>query len=127
MITVVPFYAAILAILFLILSIRVIKLKRIYKISLGDGGHPELCRAIGVHNNFCQYVPFTLLLFTFNELQLTPLIWINFLCTVFVGGRILHAYGVSRINEKFKFRSIGMITTFLTIFLSIVTIFVSLL
>jgi uncharacterized membrane protein YecN with MAPEG domain len=122
-VSIVSFYAGLLAVLFLILSVRVVRFRRFYRVAIGDGGYEPLQRAISVHNNFCQYVPFSLILFTFNEMQDVPLIWINFICTVFVAGRYLHAYGVSHLNENLKFRSMGMIATYIAIICSTVTIF----
>jgi uncharacterized membrane protein YecN with MAPEG domain len=124
MISIVPVYAAILAILLIILSLRVIKIRRREKIAIGDGGVPDLQRAICVHTNFCQYTPFALILFTFIELQQAPIMWVNFLCLLFLFGRILHAYGVSHVNENLRIRKSGMIMTFLSLIFSIVTILI---
>ena len=55
-------FAAILAILYIQLSFRVIKLRRAKRISLGDGGDKSLQAAIRTHANFIEYVPFSLIL-----------------------------------------------------------------
>lgn len=122
-ITVVPIYAAILAILLIVLSVRVIAVRRRERISLGDGNHPDLLRAISVHSNFCQYAPLTIILLTFNELQHAPLIWVNFLGILCVAGRILHAFALSKKKESFPLRKSAMILTFLTLIFSILTVF----
>jgi uncharacterized membrane protein YecN with MAPEG domain len=54
-------YAALLALLFIALSVRTVRLRATLKIALGDGGNERLLRANRVHGNFAEYVPITLL------------------------------------------------------------------
>ena len=44
-------YAALLGLLFVTLSIRTLRLRRQFKVSLGGGEEPVLMRAIRVHSN----------------------------------------------------------------------------
>ena len=70
--TATPLYAALLALLFVRLSLGVIRLRRSEKISLGDGGDGgdrKLMRAQRVHANFAEYVPFALILMALAEAQ----------------------------------------------------------
>lgn len=115
MITIVPIYAALLGLLFLWLSMRVVKTRRLARVAVGDGGNPILTRAIAVHNNFAQYVPIALLLLTFMELRPAPAWLIHLLCLTLLLARTLHAYGVSQTRENFRFRAIGITTTFFVI------------
>lgn len=103
------YYAAILALLYVYLTFRVIGIRRIAKVSIGDGGNEKLSRAIRVHANFSEYVPFTLLLIYFLETQNANSIVLHILCSLLLIARFLHAYGVSNINEKLQFRILGMI------------------
>lgn len=109
---VVPIYAAFLGIIFFILSIRIIRLRRSLKIGIGDSDNPIMLRAMRVHSNFAEYVPLCLVLLGFAELQGTPPIIVHFLGVGLVLGRILHAYGVSQTKEDFRFRVSGMALTF---------------
>ena len=118
MLVVVPFYAALLALLFVALSIRVIKARRRERVAIGDGDNPRLRRIIGVHNNFAQYVPLTLLLLAFVELAAAPLLLVHILCLMLLIGRCIHAYGVSQASENFRFRALGMRLTFAAIVLA---------
>lgn len=65
-------YAAILALLFVGLSVRILRLRRSLKIAIGDGGDKKMLRAIRVHSNFAEYVPFGLLLLYLAETQGAP-------------------------------------------------------
>ena len=106
-----PYYAAILALLFIILSIRTIKTRREHKVAIGDGGEKSILRASRVHANFSEYVPFTILLIAMLEMQSYSDWMIHGLCVALVAARIAHAYGVSQANENFKFRIFGTATT----------------
>jgi uncharacterized membrane protein YecN with MAPEG domain len=109
---IVPTYAAILGLLFIYLSRRVIKTRRRERIAVGDGGNPHMQRAIAVHNNFAQYVPLALLLLAFLEMQQGSTILIQILCAALLIARLLHAYGVSQMRENFRFRIAGILMTF---------------
>lgn len=105
-------YAACLALLFIVLSKRVINCRRAARVAIGDGDNPRLCRAIAVHNNFAQYVPFALLMIAFVEQSAAPIWLVHVLGLMLLVGRALHAFGVSREPENFKFRRWAMILTF---------------
>lgn len=109
--TIVPTYAAILGLLFIFLSIRVIKTRRKERVAIGDDGNPRMQRAIAVHSNFAQYVPLALLLLAFLEMQQGPTMLIQILCVALLISRLLHAYGVSQMQENFRFRVVGMLMT----------------
>ena len=106
-----PYYAAILALLFIVLSVRTIKTRRENKVAIGDGGEKSILRAARVHANFSEYVPFTLLLISLLEIQSYSQWIIHGLCIALVTARIIHAYGVSQANEDFRFRIFGTATT----------------
>lgn len=107
-----PMYAALLAILFLVLSIRIILLRRNLGIALGHGSDPKMLRAMRVHANFAEYVPLCLLLIAGSELMHAPAILVHGLGVTLVVGRVLHAYGVSRAREIMMLRVVGMVSTF---------------
>ena len=106
-----PLYAAVAALFFVVLSFRTLLLRRKLGIAVGTGNNQMLERAIGVHSNFAEYTPITLLLIYFFETQTESPILIHILCILLILGRILHAYGVSQIEENFQFRVAGMILT----------------
>jgi uncharacterized protein len=118
-ISIVPFYAVLLATLFIFLSARVIRTRRQEKVAIGDGNSPRLQRAIRVHANFSEYVPLALILVTFAEIQKFPPLIIHALCLMLITGRMSHAYGVSQQKEDFRFRVAGMALTFMTISISV--------
>lgn len=112
------FYASILALLFILLSIRTIRIRRELKIEIGDDTNIEMQRAMRVHANFSEYTPLTLILILLVELNDAPNLIIHFICLSLLIGRIAHAYGVSKTKENYKFRIMGMAMTFTSIFIS---------
>ena len=112
MVGITAFYAAILSLLFVWLSRNVIVARRRQRVPLGDGGHPELLRRMRAHANFAEYAPFALVLMAFAEIQGLFPILVHALGLTLLVGRCLHAYGVSRSPENFRFRVTGMALTF---------------
>lgn len=105
-------YAALLALLFITLSVLVILQRRRARVSLGDAGNAGLQRAIRVHANFSEYIPLALLLIYFVETT-TALAWlVHVLGVSLLIGRLSHAWGVSHQKEDFRFRVAGMMLTF---------------
>jgi uncharacterized membrane protein YecN with MAPEG domain len=124
MLKIVPIYAAILAILFFALSIRVIALRRSSKLPLGFQGDMALERRVRVQGNFSEYVPFALLLMAFVELRGSTPWLLHAMGVVLIAGRLSHAYGVSQIKESFAFRVSGMAMTFTVILTAALAILV---
>ena len=112
LLSIVPVYAAIFGLMFIYLSVRVVKQRRSAKVSLGDGDNPALRKAIAVHNNFSQYVPFTLLLIAFVELSHASSIITHGLCACLLVARVAHAYGLVQPVQIMRLRQIGVLLTF---------------
>jgi len=111
-------YAALLALLFMALSIRTLRLRRQLRIAIGDAGNPAMLRAMRVHSNFAEYVPLSLLLVYFVEVQGAQATLVHGLCLCLLIGRLAHAFGVSQPDENFSFRVTGMALTFTVLFFS---------
>lgn len=107
-----PVYAAILALLFIVLSFRVIGLRRSAGVALGDGGNSALLRSRRVHENFAEYAPLSLLLMALAELQHLPDWLMHVLGILLLLGRTAHAFGVGCEPELPKARVLGMALTF---------------
>ena len=70
-----------------------------------------LLRATRVHSNFAEYVPIALVLIYFLETETQSRMWAHILCNALLAGRIVHAYGVSQLEEDYRFRVTGMFLT----------------
>jgi uncharacterized membrane protein YecN with MAPEG domain len=106
-----PIYAGLLALLFVALSMRVIRMRRSAQVSLGDGGDAELLRRARVHANFAEYVPLALILMMLAELQEQASWRIHLIGALLIIGRTAHAYGLSQSPQILPLRVVGMVAT----------------
>ncbi len=106
-------YAAILALILIVLSMRVIAVRRRQRIAIGDGGDDALARRIRAHGNFTEYVPLALILMLAAEQAGPPEWMLHALGASLVIGRISHAWSLSA--HSIPGRTIGMSLTFLVI------------
>lgn len=104
-------YASLLALLFMVLSVRVIGRRRVVRIGLGEGGDATLLRRVRVHANFAEYVPLCLILIGLAESLRTPALLLHGLGSLLLAARLSHAYGVSRQPETFAWRVAGVMGT----------------
>jgi uncharacterized protein len=107
-----PIYAALLGIVFVLLSVRTLRLRRRLRVAVGDGGNALMLRGMRVHGNFAEYVPLGLLLIAGAEVLSAPAVLVHGLGIVLLVGRIVHAFGVSQELEVFAYRVSGMALTF---------------
>jgi uncharacterized protein len=112
---VVPGYAALFVLIFVVLAFRVIRLRQTYRVGIGFGGHADLERLSRVHSNFAEYVPFAILLLAFMEMQRQSIWLIHILAIVLLVARLIHAFGVSQQNETIAFRATGMMMTIIVL------------
>jgi len=100
------FYGALLALLIVWLSLRVIKLRQSKKIGLGDGGETQLQIAIRAQGNATEYIPISLILLLLLELNKAYIPLIHIAGIVVVISRLLHARGL--ITSNTPYRVLGM-------------------
>jgi len=109
-----PFYAGLLALLFFVLSVKVV-LRRQGGITLGDGGDKKMLRVIRGHGNFAEYVPLILLLMAMLEIGHTSTYVLHALGIALLAARLLHGYALS-FTDHFRFgRFWGAGLTFLVL------------
>lgn len=115
MLSITAITASILGLLYVKLSLDVIKLRRTYKVSLGHGNEEVLQRAIRAQNNLTEYAPIGLILLACLELNNAPL-WITLiLAALFTIGRIIHPMGMKDPTLSFRPRFRGTQLTLTTI------------
>ena len=100
-----PLYAGLLALLFILLSVRVVGFRH-QGISFGDGGNPKVLRVVRGHANFAEYVPLALLLMAILELSRFSIYVLHALGITLVIARLLHGYALS-FTEHFQFGRVG--------------------
>lgn len=110
-----PLYIGLAALLLIVLSAQVMRLRGKHRVGIGDGGHADLHRAIRVQANFIEYVPIALLLLLCVDLVGDSKWIVHVLGIALLAGRVLHAYGLSRNPDESFGRLVGMVLTLLVL------------
>ncbi len=109
---IIAFWTLPLTLIFLWLSLRVIRHRRAERIPLGSAGNAALERAIRAHGNFAEFVPFAVLLLILAEWGGTWPWVLHALGALLVTARLSHAIGIAKDPEDYRFRVFGMMGTF---------------
>lgn len=110
-------YLALALLLVLGLSARVVWLRNLRRVPLGDGGVPELAKAIRAHANAVEYLPLGLLALVLLDWEQVRPLWLHAFGICLLLGRVLHAWGLSH-HRGYSFgRATGMALTWLSMLL----------
>ena len=114
-------YAAVLGLLFVLLSIRVAYARWQTSSYLGEDDK-HLARLVRAHANFAENVPFAVILIGLSEMLGASPIALHLFGVSLLIGRISHAYGISCDNEPIWIRVTGYTLTASVIAVSSLTI-----
>lgn len=103
-------YAGLLALLAVVLTVRVVSLRKRLRVSIGDGGNDDLAHRIRVHGNFIETVPLALILLGLCEAGNLSIYALHALGVMLLAGRISHAVALER--GILRPRVAGMALTF---------------
>lgn len=109
-------------ILLLVLSVRVVRLRRRNHVSLGDGGHPPLAHAIRAFGNASEYVPAAIGAMAVLALVAAPAALVHLVGVVLFAGRVAHAVGLSRSGRASLPRAAGVLATWLAYLIAAVAL-----
>jgi uncharacterized membrane protein YecN with MAPEG domain len=115
---VLPYYAAALAVMYVLLAGLVIRQRFKTRVGLGDGQQPELIKVVRIHGNFAEYAPLLLVLLLVLEIQGAALWQLHLIGGLTFFGRISHAVGLWKSSGTSLPRFVGMICTFLALLMS---------
>ena len=79
-----------------VLGLNVVRFRLTKTVGIGDGGDKDLRRAIRVHGNFIEWVPFALLAIGMAELRGASEMTVGILGGVLFVSRVGHAFGLTR-------------------------------
>jgi uncharacterized membrane protein YecN with MAPEG domain len=108
-------YAALLGLLLIALSIRVVLARRQFRVRLGVGTEEGMQQAVRVQANFAEYVPLAVVLLAMAELTDMPIIAVHAAGIALVTSRLLHAWGLSHSPGRTFGRFYGTAGTWLVI------------
>lgn len=107
--------ACALGLLLVVLSLRVINIRRSQKISLGSGENDLLERRIRAQGNLAEYGPIGLILIGAAEIQMANPFLLGVGASAFVMGRLLHGYALGFKDKAMRPRVTGMLLTLFSI------------
>jgi len=122
MLVVSSFYAALIGILCVVLSVMVVRQRIARKISIGDGGDTDMGRITRVFGNFVEYAPLVVILLVLAELLGVSKTWLHVFGLAFIVGRVAHAIGLYRTLGINPGRTIGVLAALCTILGPAITI-----
>jgi uncharacterized membrane protein YecN with MAPEG domain len=114
------FYAAINALIMLVLALRVTLLRRKTHTLFLDGGHSDLTRAMRAHGNNTEYVPIALILMGLTQIMGGTDLAIHMIGLPLTLGRLIHPYGLMR--GAMPARGLGMVLTWFAVAAGIVIV-----
>ena len=89
-------WSGLLVLLILILSVLVVRQRRKHRIMIGDGGVVEVQQAVRAFGNAAEYAPVAIGALAVLALVGAKPIVVHALGLLFLVGRLVHAWGISR-------------------------------
>ncbi|MEQ3636738.1 MAPEG family protein [Alcanivorax sp.] len=109
-------YAALCGFLVIALAANVVRYRLNKKVSLGDGGHEEVNRAIRAHGNSVEYIPLALILMALLEFNNGSGAALHVYGILLLAGRLSYAYGMLVPSSSANLpRQLGILTSWIVI------------
>jgi len=102
------------ALLTIWLALRVSHVRRLRKVSIGDGGDEGVATRMRAHANFAEYAPVFLILLAAVELAVGANMWLWGIAILFILSRLAHPFGMERPAPNFL-RMAGIALTWLAL------------
>jgi uncharacterized membrane protein YecN with MAPEG domain len=99
--------------LLMVLSGLVVRLRQKHKIALGDGGIPELARAIRTFGNAAEYVPTGMAALAVMAVVAAPAAAVHIVGFLLFAGRLTHGIGLFNTGGASIPRALGIVLTWL--------------
>jgi hypothetical protein len=100
-------------VLLLVLSVRVVRLRRRHGVVFGDGEVADLAQAVRAFGNATEYVPAALIGVVVLAVLAAPPLLVHAAGLLLFAGRVAHAWGLSRSGGASLPRAIGVVATWL--------------
>lgn len=117
MIHITALYTGLLALMFIVFSYNVASNRKRLGVGAGDGKNDELLKAIRIHSNFIEYVPFILILMSIYEVNQGNSVVIHACGILLLIARVAHHLGLAKTLGASKGRLMGVLLTWLIIIL----------
>lgn len=108
-------YAGLLGLIIIALGINVTVHRVKFRISLGDGGKPEMLRMIRLHANAIEYVPLALLLTAIYEINGGWRAALHIIGIALIAGRLIQTFAMWSSDRPGAGRGIGQTLTWVSV------------
>ena len=108
-------YAGILALLLIALAINVTVQRNRLGVLFGDGGKPQMMRAMRLHGNSAEYIPIGVVLMGLYEIDGGLPLALHVTGIALIVGRLVYVAGVWNADKPTAGRGIGIGLTWLTV------------
>jgi uncharacterized protein len=115
-------YGALIVLMGVALAYLVIFQRRSKLIGLGDGGDKTTARMIRIHGNFCENAPFALALLILLPLVGSGSLILHAVGSLFLIGRVAHAFGLNQSAGSSLGRVGGMVMTHLSLIIGAIAL-----
>src|SRR5690242_3537439 len=100
-------YASLCGLLLVFMAVRVSYTRGKQRVDLGDGGKELMLRAIRTHGNAAEYIPISLILLFFLELQGSAHLFLHVCRTTLLVSRLFHMQGLMTSSNLTPGRLVG--------------------
>ncbi|MFG1486708.1 MAPEG family protein [Halobacteriovorax sp. RZ-1] len=101
-------YCGVLGLLYVVVTLNVIRNRWKHRVGLGHGKVSDMNKAIRIHGNFSEYIPFILLLTYFAiEKEAISLMGIHILLAALIISRVSHFIGLTKSAGTSVYRFFG--------------------
>lgn len=111
-------FAALMTLLYIVLAIRIIRIRWREQVGIGTGESLPLKAAVRVHGNFAEYVPLALILLALMEGSGASSNLLFALGGLLLVARVCHAVGLTKSIGVSIYRTIGVLGTFAMLLIS---------
>jgi uncharacterized membrane protein YecN with MAPEG domain len=108
-------YAALAALLVVVLAVRISLRRRKVQVGIGSGGDEVLARRVRAHANAVEYLPLGLILLLILDLDKTEPLLLHVFGITLIVARVAHAFGLSTSSGVSPGRATGIALTWLVI------------
>lgn len=115
-------WTALLVLVLLVLSLRVVRQRQAHHVEFGDGDVPDLARAIRAFGNAAEYVPAGIGGLIALAAVGAPPMALHMAGAMLLAGRVIHAVALSRSHAASAMRAAGMLLTWLAYIFQIVAL-----
>jgi uncharacterized membrane protein YecN with MAPEG domain len=93
------------------LTLHVIRMRWVTKTGLGTGEDRRMLKAVRIHGNFAEYIPFVFLGLILMEVRGAGSMWLHSLYAAAFIGRVFIAMGITKTGNASPLRFIGNLST----------------